>query len=95
MNDEPTCDMCVDFDESYLGPGVCRWASTKLADLGFPRGMVVTRDGVSPVGRCKHFEMSARGIDLCEEYGVRPGVDFPGTLHAGPDVPAVNVGGAS
>lgn len=92
MRHGTTCDMCVEFEESGMGPGRCRWAATVLRDKKFPQSIIATRDGAASADNCGHFEMSQRGIDLCEEYGVRPGVDFPGTLHAGADVPKVNVG---
>lgn len=86
-----TCDMCVEFEADNLGPGSCRWASQKLTDAGFPCDMVVRCDGDTSADECKHFEMSARGVALCEEYGIEPGRDFPATLHAGADVPRVEM----
>lgn len=80
MRQGTTCEMCVEFEVSGMGPGRCRWAAQFLADNKFPKNMIATRDGAASADMCSHFEMSSRGVDLCEEYGVRPGVDFPASM---------------
>lgn len=93
MNDK-VCAMCIYFLESAFGMGRCEAAESDLKNCGKPVSKAEFRaDG--DASRCEDFEMSSRGLDLCEEYGIEPGRDFPATLHAGPDVPTVNVGVSS
>lgn len=91
--DKQMCVMCVEYEESGLGAGECRWAARFLEDHGFAHDTIAKRHPFAPADECKHFEMSSRGVDLCEEYGITPGVDSPATLHAGSDVTRVEMGG--
>lgn len=86
------CVMCSEYEESGMGAGVCRWAARMLADNGFPDSIVAKVHPFKDADGCRHFEMSSRGLDLCEEYGIEPGRDFPASLHAGADLPTVKVG---
>jgi len=81
-----TCDMCVNFEEGAFGDGICDAMRNLLHRYGMPSGKACVSGG-SDASACGDFEMSSRGLDLCEEYGIEPGSDFPATLHAGADVP--------
>jgi hypothetical protein len=90
MNDK-VCAMCIYFQEAAFGMGRCDAAESDLKNCGKPVSKAEVRaDG--DASKCEDFEMSARGVDLCAEYGIMAGSDFPGTLHAGADVPTRTVG---